>query len=245
MMLRRFNDSGLKAFGDMLAHCRSHPADPMNEDLLETPQFTSELQQAVEVEQRVFKTRGDAVVYLESVLSAIPDFEVEQDAGLWSWLSLFYFDQVCPLKAGERKVRNDYHYNFEPRNQRHFYRHLLFVGWKARKIDPSNCRLFLHGPVNLLDQVTQEVMKRLFLTRVPCMFEMLDRLYWDPSRSRPRSGIVTRKSPKGGDLIHRLPIRIRQLEKTYDLMSLTADQILELLGEEFSFASSKSLELFD
>jgi hypothetical protein len=245
MMLRRFNDSGLEAFGDMLAHSRSHPADPINEDLLTASQFTSELRQAVGVEQRVFKTRGDAVVYLESVLSAIPDFEVEQDAGLWSWLSLFYFDQICPLKAGERKVRNDYHYIFEPRNQRHFYRHLLFVGWKARKIDPSNCRLFLHGPANRLDKVTQEVMKRLYLTRIPCMFQLLDQLYWDESRRRPKSGIVSPGRVRHGDLIHRLPVRIRQLEMTYDLMSLSADQILELLGEEFSFASSKSLELFD
>jgi hypothetical protein len=33
--------------------------------------------------------------------------------------------------------------------------------------------------------------------------------------------------------MHRFPIRIRQLEKTYDLVSLTADQLIELLGDEF------------
>ena len=43
----------------------------------------------------------------------------------------------------------------------------------------------------------------------------------------------------------RFPTRIRQLEKTYDLMSLDADQLLELLGEEFSFAREKSVTLFD
>jgi hypothetical protein len=31
---------------------------------------------------------------------------------------------------------------------------------------------------------------------------------------------------------------MRQLEKTYDLYSLSADQLIELLGTEFSFVSA-------
>ena len=89
-----------------------------------------------------------------------------------------------------------------------------------------------------MDQVTTEVMKRLFLTRIPCIFEVLDHLYWDEQRGRARTGMVTRASIKAGDLIHRLPIRIRQLEMTYDVFSLTADQMIELLGEEFQFEAT-------
>lgn len=33
--------------------------------------------------------------------------------------------------------------------------------------------------------------------------------------------------------MHRLPTRIKQLEMTYDLVDLTADQLLNLLGDEF------------
>jgi hypothetical protein len=36
-----------------------------------------------------------------------------------------------------------------------------------------------------------------------------------------------------GNLTHRLPQRILQLEKNYDLVDLSADQLIELLGEEF------------
>ena len=76
-------------------------------------------------------------------------------------------------------------------------------------------------------------MSRLFLTRIPCIFEALDRLYWDEGRGKARAGIVDQKVVKPGDLRHRLPIRVRQLERTYDLFSLTGDQLVELLGEEF------------
>ena len=46
-----------------------------------------------------------------------------------------------------------------------------------------------------------------------------------------------------GNLVHRLPNRIRQLEKTYDLHSLTADQLLSLLGEEFAFHAETTKQL--
>jgi hypothetical protein len=91
----------------------------------------------------------------------------------------------------------------------------------------------LCSPVNILDNMTDRVMQRLYVTRIPCIFEVLDRLYWDKDAGRPKRGVASDK-PKKGDLRHRLPIRIRQLEKTYDLYSLNADQLLELLGEEFA-----------
>jgi hypothetical protein len=96
------------------------------------------------------------------------------------------------------------------------------------------------SPVSSLDQVTAEVMKRLYLTRIPCIFETLDQLYWDADRGKPRKGIVDGRKVKPGDLVHRLPIRIRQLEKTYDLFSLTANQLLELLGDEFQIRSKNA-----
>lgn len=91
----------------------------------------------------------------------------------------------------------------------------------------------LNTPISTLDKVTTEVTKRLYLTRIPCMFEVLDRLYWDPKRQGPRKGI-TPNTARRGDLPHRFPARIQQLEKTFDLQSVTATQLVELLGDEFS-----------
>ena len=64
------------------------------------------------------------------------------------------------------------------------------------------------------------------------MFEVLDRLYWDEDRGKARVGVVGQQV-RPGDLMHRFPLRIRQLERTYDLLSLNADQLIELLGDEF------------
>src|SRR5262249_26119326 len=112
--------------------------------------------------------------------------------------------------------------------------------WYVFRVAPLHNRLFLTPPISSLDEVTRIVMGRLYLTRIPCLFEVLDRLYWDDRRKRARSGIVTQERVKSGDLRHRFPICVRQLEKTYDLFSLNADQLIELLGEEFRFNGQDS-----
>jgi len=233
MILREFRDAGISAFRDFLAQCREEPGTPYPHYLLEDESLTSAISPAIEVAFTRLTTKADAAHYLSSLLGPLSDRSVAANAGLWTWLTLYFFDDVCPPKDGKRKVKNDYYYIFEPRNPRHFYRHLLFISWHILKVAPEHNRLLLSSRISVLDKVTSEVLKRFYLTRIPCMFEVLDRLYWDDSRRRPRSGIVTQQKVTPGDLLHRLPIRIRQLEKTYDLFSLNADQMIELLGDEF------------
>jgi hypothetical protein len=233
MIVRQFNSRGKEAFRAFLAACRELPSTPVPVELLEDDALTVVVKPHLEVEQRHFETRRDAANYLRDLLSSHSQHDVATNDGLWTWLSLYMFDEVCPERAGKREVKNDYTYVFEHANSRHFYRHLLFISWQVLRVTPDNNRLLLNGRVSSLDQFTTEVMKRLFLTRIPCIFEVLDRLYWDERRGRARPGIVSPGTVKPGDLVHRLPIRIRQLEKTYDLLSLNADQLIELLGKEF------------
>ena len=72
----------------------------------------------------------------------------------------------------------------------------------------------------------------MWLMRIRGIGELLDILYWDRSQNAIKPGI-NGTSPRPGDLRNRLTTRVRQLEKTYDLVDLTADQLLNLLGDEF------------
>lgn len=235
MLLRSFNASGIQRFREYLAACRDRPALNAPLELLSEPEHSKAISADIEVEQRHFERRGDAAEYLNSALSSLSDHATAHDAGLWTWLTLYYFDEVCPPSNGKRTVKNDYYYIFEPENPRHFYRHLLYVAWHVGNLAKGHDRLYMHVPLSRLDGITTEVMKRLFLTRIPCIFEVFDRLYWDDTKQRSRRGIVGTSLANPGDLTRRFPARIRQLEKTYDLYSLSADQLIELLGNEFQF----------
>jgi hypothetical protein len=236
IVLREFTDSGTNAFKQYLTQAREQPELPVPWDLLEDNAHTRPIEPRTIVEGRSFANRGEAAAYLRDLLSDLPEQSAAVNAGLWNWLTLFFFNEICPARAGKRAVKNHYYYLFEPKNARHSYRHLLYISWRIICLAPDKNRLFMSGSVASLDKVTSEVMKRLFLTRIPCIFEVLDRLYWDDTRKRPRPGITDFRNVKPGDLVHRFPIRMRQLERTYDLLTLKADQLVELLGEEFAVA---------
>ncbi len=244
MRLRRFNEAGIKAFREELALLRANPDRDPNQRLQEHRELTEPVIAETPLEINYFKTKGEAARYLQSVLGKHRPEDLSGDSGLWTWLTCFFIDSVCPPLNGRRIVKNDYYYIFEPRNSRHVYRHLLNVSWQILQLAPRHNAMFMRTRLDSLDVVTTEVMKRLFLTRIPCMFEVLERLYWDDAKRKPRSGISGNR-PSSGNLRHRLPTRISQLEKTYDLMSLNAEQLIELLGDEFAFARPKTAKLFD
>lgn len=233
MIIREFNAAGITLFREYLVSCRNDPTLPPPSQILEDDRYTVQLVPTREVDFRRLTTKADAATYLKAALADFDDSLLAKNTGLWSWLSLHFFDSVCPLKANKRVVRNDYHYIFEPKNSRHYYRHLLFISWRVLQVSKSHNRLILNSPLATLDKVTAEIMKRLFLTRIPCIFEVLDELYWDKQRGKPRTGIVDFRKVKPGNLNHRFPMHIRQLEKTYDLYSLSAANLIELLGPEF------------
>ena len=88
-------------------------------------------------------------------------------------------------------------------------------------------------PASVMDMYAQNTYRNLSLSRIPSIFHVLDRLYWDCGKRSPRKLLAHPKTPIPGDLSTRLPRRLDQLELTYDLHSLSADRLIELLGPEF------------
>src|SRR5437879_5011647 len=126
MILRQFRSAGIEAFKQFLVQGRERPKTKVPTQLLEANNLTEVVKGLnASVENRQFATRRDCAEYLKSILEPLPHQSVAENAGLWTWLSVFYFDLLCPADAdGNQHVKNDYHYVFEPKNPRHFYRHL-------------------------------------------------------------------------------------------------------------------------
>jgi hypothetical protein len=235
--LHRFNEKGIERFRDELRRCREMPAERLDRSLLENPELTDYVS-GVELTLRNFATKGEAGNYFKSVFAQteLTPQCLMSDAGLWTWLSLFYFDSICPREpAGKISLKkDDCYYIFEPKNSYKFYRHLLFISWRiidAAKNNPH--RIMSTTNVNELDRVTFPVMSRLFLLRIPCLFEVLDKIYWDEKQDQVRRGVVSEYKP--GNLFKRFPTVIQQLSLTYDLQELDAEHLIKLLGEEFHF----------
>ncbi|MBX3374708.1 MAG: hypothetical protein KF817_12825 [Phycisphaeraceae bacterium] len=234
MRLREFSPNGIASFRHLLADLRENPALDISErrmSLLTDPRQTSAVTPEIEALEQPFRTKREAAQYLHGLLAPIADRHLENNAGLWTWLTGFFFDSVCPVLDGKRVVRNDYHYVLEAGRFAYAYRHILCISWQIMQREPVFNRLLLDGNVYELTMIVDRAMRQAAATRIPAYFEVIDRLYWNPATKRPKSGCQTDRLP--GNIQVRLPTRLAQLARTWDLAYLDAEHILDLLGPEF------------
>jgi hypothetical protein len=127
---------------------------------------------------------------------------------------------------------NPYHYVLGFGHQQNEKKHLLRTATVVWELWPSS-KLLLDSPPWTLNQIVQAVATRMLLSRLKATGDLVDLLYRDPVTGKQKPGVVDPRTVRSGDLRHRLPARIRQLEVTHDLTDLTAEQLLNLLGDEF------------
>jgi hypothetical protein len=230
--LRRFNQAGTDEFVRRILALRAGEKVQIDDAFVTDAALTEVLRPEVEMERPAFKTKRDAGAYLSEKTKEARRALGGDEAGLWTWLSAWHWDAVCPARVnGQRRVLHPlyyvYGYGFVKRRRQH----LLAVATDIAEQYP-NSKVLMNGPVYSLTNVVHEVMTRLSLTRLKATGDLLDRLYWNDQQQSVKRGLVDMK-PRPGDLRNRLPVRIQQLEMTHDLTELSADQLLVLLGEEF------------
>jgi hypothetical protein len=239
MKIHRFNQQGIEAFRNELQRCRENTALRPDVSLLENETFT-EIVADVDLQPRIFQTKGEAGLFLRDMFQqcGLTNNELMSDIGLWSWLSLFYFNSVCPKGT---RVKSDYWYIYAIKGpyKWHALIHSLFVSWRVMEYAGNYHQLISTTPIGSGNKFTEQVMKRLFLLRIPCIFETLEKIYWDPKEGKIFPRIVSDDVP--GNICNRFPAVIQQLSLTYDMPSLTADKLIELLGDEFQLYQDKAV----
>ncbi len=231
-ILRRFNNAGITEFVRRIETLRAGGAAEIDDAFVTDGKLTEPIVPEVPIERPAFKTKWDAGAYLSERTRAARTVHGDDDRGLWTWLSAWHWDAVCPVRDdGRRKVLNPLSYVFGYGFAKRQKQHLLAAATHVFELHPDS-RLLLTGPVYSLTQAVHEVLTRLSLMRISGIAELLDVLYWDKTAERIKRGVVD-NTPRPGDLRNRLPARIRQLEVTHDLTNLNAEQLLNLLGDEF------------
>lgn len=231
-VLRRFKDTGVNEFIDRINQMRAGHDVAIDDSFLTDSRLTEVVKPSTTIEHRRFASKREAGQYLSDRTKPAREVLGDDDQGLWTWLSAWHWDEVCPIREdGRRKVLNPlsyvYGYGFVMRKKQH----LLAASTLIYEAFPDS-RVLLDGPVSTLTQAVHEVFTRVWLMRIRGMGALIDALYWDDAKKSVKRGIND-NSARSGDLRNRLTTRIRQLEKTYDLIDLTADQLLNLLGDEF------------
>lgn len=225
LKVRAFNESGILEFRKYLEELRLDRTKPIPYELLENPELTSDIRGKAIVENVEIHTRLDAAKYLSEVLKNIDHNEYENNK-MWTWLSLFFFDQLCPAdKNGVRKPGDAYRYILSD-NWRTYYRHILQLPFKIFKNHNGNGKVLLCNEINKIGEINESIASRQEFLSSASIIEVLDKLYFDAAKKTFKRGCTTTNS-KG--TIRRFVSIIKQFELTYDIFSMTSVQIMELL----------------
>jgi hypothetical protein len=229
--IRRLNERGLKFFQDYIGRIaggdKIDPPVPIlsNDDWSEPVDFTRQ------IEEKTFETRYEMGEYLEQLFRDINPQDIISDTGLWSWLALFWFDQLCPAKAdGSRKPSKPYNYILSP-NYNHRPRHALRTTWQLVSGYGDTARFLLSKRPNERGELMEQLAARQFFIGCKGIIETASRLYSDPARNTFKVGSTSQKR-KGN--IRRFISYLQQLELTYDLYTLPRDEIINMLPAEYS-----------
>ncbi len=233
MRLRRFNDVGIARFGAYLDGLAADPALPPPAALLEDDEASAPLPgDAVPIAAK-FANRMAAARTLDELLSKVTGCDVERDGGLWTWLTLFYFDSVCPKDGnGRRKAEARARYIPAVTDYQKYYRHLLagpYRVFRAHRTDPDRALVLLCGPVHRPGEIVEQLLSRQEIITNPSAVEAATEIYFDKAKGGFRRGAAG----KGAGSARRLAAVLNQFDLTWDLASMTAQQLMERLPREF------------
>jgi hypothetical protein len=235
-IVRKLTESGITQFVAYIKRLSLGEVIDPPFHLLTSDETSAALMGTAEIDETVvLDTKLIAAKYLHQQLSTLDRGEIEGNIGLWSWLSLFYFDQVCP--APERGVREpgEIARHVLSDHSQKYYRHLLAGPYRLFQLHGDSARVFLYGPLPEHGDFSEQLASRMQFITNRSLISAISQLYFDPHASaagRPKRGALTRSRP--GNL-RRLIAVVQQFDLTYDMYAMTASQILDLLpGEEFS-----------
>lgn len=235
MMLRRFNSDGMASFAAYRTSLCVHASLPPPMEFLTDPALTEEIPGEIDVPSRKFTSRLEAGLFLNELIDATGSTirRPEKDKGLWAWLTLFYFDEICPADGnGNRKPLGEERLIPLVDNYLRFYRHLLLGPYlivRAHKSNPERAMAMLCGPLWKPGEIVGQLAANAERVTNPGVVEMATRLYYDPSTKafKPGAGSSTKGAPR------RLAALLNQLDVNYYLYGMTADELIGLLPKEF------------
>ena len=233
MKLRRFNKDGVSAFAAYRSQLAAEPKLLPPTKMLEDSSLTELIPGEVDVSPRPFSSRLEAGRYLNELVESAALAQPEKDAGLWAWLTLFFFDELCPADGnGSRNPQNEARLLPLIDNHQRFYRHLLLGPYlivRAHRDNPDRAIAMLCNPLWKPGEIVEQLASRKELVTNHAVAEVSTRLYYDPTSGSFKRGAGS--DVKGA--ARRLAALLNQLDLTYYLYGMTADELLALLPKEF------------
>lgn len=229
MKLRKLTNAGIRDFEDFLDNLGNTGLDPIPLNLLEDEHSSEALDLHIEVESLEFNRRYDLGAYLVDKLKTCNQQEISTDIGLWTWLALLNFDQLCPKNEdGYRKPRRNDNYVLRKEKNYH-HRHAIRTTYLFVRDYGSLALFLLTNPLHKRGELTEQLSARPYHISCKGVIEAASSLYFDAVLKMPKKGAAGNTA----GTCRRFAKVLKQFELTYDLYNMSRDEVLCVLPKEF------------
>lgn len=231
MLARRLTAQGIEQFDSFLVSLRDDSSLDAPTGLLTDTVTSAPIDVEVDAEPREYHSRLEVAEHLNRILR-IDSTNLRTDAGFWTWMALCWFETLCPAPNGRWQPGQAHRWIADLEDPRKACWHILagpYQVYRAHRDDPARALSLLSGPPQQMGALVTLIASRPSLVTCKAVVGAATRLYYDSASGRNRSGLSGRDpgSPR------RFADILSQLDLTWDLHSLTTEELLELLPPEF------------
>ena len=229
--LRRLTAAGIAEAQAFLARLREHPdADRTPpDDLLFGERYSRpfEAGAGIAVEPRAFRTRRAAGEYLSPLLAPVRR-QILDDAGVWSWLGMYYLAETVREKGGQVQITYDEEFLFLQENwsAQHRSHHRLWAAWLLYEQYGESVAVVLGESITFRSRLTDRILTNRRVFNSVGVVPLVHRLYTNGKRTKRNYA----ESP--GGLRHLMRV-LPQLELTYDVYGMRPEALLRVLPDDF------------
>jgi hypothetical protein len=234
VLVRKLTLQGINAFEQFISELRSDPTKSVPVNILTHPTTSEELPVQLSVEDKTFQSRLQLGEYLYKLFSSQEAMAFDRDPAVWGWLSLFYFDQLCPPTSDSTRKIGEIARYVPSVHAFRYYRHLLagpYHIYKAYRDNPGLAQIVLFSPVDTITDYTEQLASRQDIVQNKAAIAAATRLYFNPQSGKAKRGAAPNQHKPG--TLRRFADLINQLDPTFDLYSMDAVQLLSKLPAEF------------
>ncbi len=230
MRVRRLVPTGIERARVLLEEWRTNERidDESLDDILQDSALTEDFQPAIEIERRAIATRRDAAELLAPLLDAI-ERPIADDAGLWSWLGMFFAPEFPPSRrvtTGAYVFLGDETTTESRRAYQRRYRHTLRASYLIQRQHGETAAFLLDQPITSFSDLEDRLLSDFRAFSSVGVIQLAIQLYTRGSSLKPDY------SRSAGGLRHMLRV-LNQLERTHDVYGMEAEALMEILPAAF------------
>jgi len=234
--VRQLNNKGINAFRSYLEDIRDGVLKDIPSNFLKNNKFSKVINNEVYLNKIEFDNKFEMAKYLNN--NIVEDEYIKNswsNVGLWSWLSVLFFDKICPEINGSRSPGEDYRYILEVSKVgggwSRFYRHLIASPVRLYSFHFDNSRVLLSSGFHQSGDLIETFASRREMAGNHTIIRVLNKLYFDSEKNRVKKGSTSYRKP---GTHRRYQSILDQLGLTYDIQSMTSDDLIALLPNEFN-----------